>query len=182
MNRPFVVAVVLVAAGAAALWLRPASVPAPLGQAPPPQVSLGLREGDIVLWNKGVKQAEIRAGRVSISADLHHARLTEIARATIYDKGAPAIELAAREIVMDRRTSDLEIRGPVVVTTTEGHRLTAPAARWRHAVQQVVFPQGVHITRGRDEIRAGRLVIDGTLETFELTGGVEIAFHLESSR
>ncbi|HEU5299259.1 MAG TPA: LPS export ABC transporter periplasmic protein LptC [bacterium] len=179
MRARLLVAVVLLLGGAAGvvLWLRPVPVPAPAAGGPP-QISLGLREGAIVLRHKGVKQAEIRARRVIVSADLHYARLTDIARATIYDKGTPAFELAAREIVMDRRTSDLEIQGPVVVTTTQGYELTAPAARWHHARQQVVFPRGVRITRGPDEIRAGSLVIDGALQTFDLSGGVDITFRL----
>lgn len=171
---------VLGAAAGAAVWLRPVPPAAPTGAAPP-QVSLGLREGAIVLRHKGVKQAEIHARRVTVSADLHFARLTDITRATIYDKGGPAIELSAREIVMDRRTNDLEIRGPVVVTTTQGHRLAAPAARWNHALQQVVFPQGVVITREGDEIRAGSLVIDSALQTFDLAGGVDIVFRLRGA-
>ena len=175
-----VLALLLGVAVALAWRVRPAALPTPSAEAPP-QVSLGLREGSIVLRHKGVKQAEIHARRVTVSADLSYARFTGITRATIYDGGEAALEVAAREIVMDRRTNDLEIHGPIVVTSPRGYRLTAPEARWRHALQQVVFPAGVHIMFRQEEIRAGSLVLDSGMRTFDLAGGVDIAFRLEGA-
>jgi len=178
MNRRMLLGLPLLLALVAAGWSMRSTAPSPSASQPPPSVSLGLREGSIILRHEGVRQAEIHARRVTVSADLSSARLSGITRATIFDRGEAALELDAQEIVMDRRTNDLEIRGPLVVTSPRGYRLAAPTALWRHAVRQIVFPRGVYITLGHDEIHAGSLVIDSTLQTFDLAGGVDIAFRL----
>lgn len=163
------------------LWLRPGMSPAPAARADPeasPELSLRLREGSIILRHGGIKQAQIRARRVTVSADLRFTRLSDITQATIYQEGAPALDVSAQEIVMDRRTSDLEIRGPVVVTFVQGYRLTAPSARWRHALQHVMFTDGVHIWGRGEEIVAASLMIDVGRQLFELAGNVDITFRL----
>lgn len=187
MSASKVLAFVLLVGAAALVWqARPAPLPAPSEQpvaAPSPQqLSLRLREGSIVLRHKGLKQAEIQARRVTVSADLSSAQFTDITHARIYDAGDVALDVSAREIVMDRRTNDLQIHGPVIVTSPLGYRLTAPEARWHHALQQVIFPSGVHISLRNEEITAGSLVLDSGMRTFALSSGVDITFRFEEAR
>lgn len=158
------------------------SAPAPAPVSSPPEVSVGLREGSIVLRHKGTKQAEIRAAQVLVSADLRSARFIDITRAILFDQGVEALRVTAREIRMNRVTNDLQIRGPVVLTSSRGYRLTAPEAQWFQERQQVVFPRGAQVHYGGQEIRAGRLVVDVGLETFDLSGGVDIVFQLQGIR
>jgi len=158
-------------------WAAPGQIDQAL---PRPTVSVGLSGGSIVLRHRGVKQAEIRAGRVIVTTDLRYARLSDITQATFFDQGKAALWVTAREIVMDRQSSDLEIHGPVSIRSAEGQRLTAPEAKWQHALQRVIFPAGVHITFEGQDIRAGTLVVDTALRVFDLTEGVDIAFRLKS--
>ena len=169
---------VAVSAIAAVWWgTRRPSVPAQ--QPPAPEVSVGLERADLILRHKGAAQAEIHAQRVLVSKDLRTARFIGIAEATVYDPDGEPLRVHAGEIVLDRQTSNLQIRGPVVVTSARGYRLEAPEAQWRHAGQLIVFPRGVVARHGSERLRAGRLVVDAGLTSFELSGGVEIDFRLE---
>lgn len=163
-------------------WSR-RSIPQP-AQPParPPRVSVGLRDGSIVLRHKGAKQAEIRAARVLVSADLRSARFIDIRRAILFDQGTEALHVTAREIRLNRMTNDLTIEGPVVITSSRGYRLTAPEAQWHHDRQLVIFPRGVRVRYGDQEIQAGRLIVDAGLQRFDLSGGVDITFQLEAMR
>lgn len=155
-----------------------ASVP----QTAVPQVSVGLQGASIVLRHRGVRQAEIRAGSVTVSSDLRTARFVGITRALVYDQAGEPLQVTAGGIVLDRETSNFQIQGPVTITSPRGYRLTASAAEWHHARQQVVFPRGVHVSYRGQELQAGRLVVDAGLTTFDLSGGVDIVFRIEGMR
>lgn len=164
---------------------RSAPAPAirpPAPRASVPQVSVGLHDASIVLRKQGVRQAEIHARRVTVSADLRSVRFIGVTRATVFDQAGEPLQVSAGEILMDRETNDLRIRGPVVITSSGGYRLTAPEAQWHHARQQVVFPRGVQVRYGSQEIQARRLVVDAGLTIFDLSGGVNIVFQLEGMR
>jgi LPS export ABC transporter protein LptC len=180
VKRRLPVALIAVAALAIAAVRWAVREPSPPAQRlPAPQVSVGLEKADLILRHKGTRQAEIHAQRVLVSKDLRTARFVGIAEATVYDPDGEPLRVTAGEIVLDRQTNDLQIRGPVVVTSSRGYRLEAPEARWRHAGQQIVFPRGVQVRQGAQRLQAGRLVVDAGLTSFELSGGVEIIFSLE---
>ena len=174
-------------AAAAGLGWRGRSTPAPserpgAPRAMVPRVSVGLEDATIVLRHQGVRQAEIHARRVTVSADHRLARFVGITRATVYDEAGEPLRVSAGEILLDRETNDFQIRGPVVITSSRGYRLTAPEAEWHHARQQVVFPRGVEVRHGSQKLQARRLVVDAGLTTFDLSGGVDIVFQLEGMR
>ena len=151
-------------------------------RAPVPQISVGLQEATLVLRHKGARQAEIHARRVTVSRDLRSARFAGVTSATVYVRSGEALQVSASEILLDRETNNLEIRGPVVITSSRGYRLAAPEAQWRDARQEVIFPRGVQVRRGGQRLQAGRLVVDAALTSFDLSGGVQIVFHLEGMR
>ncbi|HLA23934.1 MAG TPA: hypothetical protein VJ206_00940 [bacterium] len=160
------------------------SAPAPSTRPPAPRasvprVSVGLQDASIVLRHQGVRQAEIHARRVTVSADLRSARFVGITRAIVFDQAGESLRVSAGEILLDRETNDFQIWGPVVITSSRGYHLTAPEAEWHHARQQVVFPRGVQVRHGRQKLQARRLVVDAGLTTFDLSGGVDIVFQLE---
>jgi LPS export ABC transporter protein LptC len=148
---------------------------------PAPRISIGLDDATLVLRHRGVRQAEIRAQHVTVSRDLRSARFTGITQATVYDRAGEALHVTAAEILLDRQTNDLRIRGPVVITSPRGYELTASDAQWHDARQQMVFPHGVQVRHGSQTLRAGRLVVDAGLTSFELSGGVDIVFRLEAA-
>lgn len=177
----FVVVAAVLLVAAALAW-RAGGAPDPAVRAPAPRVSIALKEASIVLRQRGTRQAELRARRVSVSADLRTATFSEITQATVYDQAGNALHVRAAQIVLDRPTSDMRIRGPLVITSPRGIRLTAPEARWHHARQELIFPRGVQVRQGAQQLQAGRLVVDAALTRFELSGGVDIVFRLEGMR
>lgn len=186
--RRLVIAVVLGGAAVAALGLtwkaRSAPPPAVSSPAQPAasQISVGLQDAGIILRHQGVRQAEIRARRVAVSADLRTARFIGIKRAVVYGASGETLEVTAGEILLNRETNDFTIRGPFVMSSSRGYHLTAPEARWHQGRQQVVFPRGVEVRDGSQRLRAGRLVVDAGLTNFDLSGGVEVEFQLEGMR
>lgn len=129
--------------------------------------------------HKGHKQAELSAERIEVTRDTRYARFKGIPRATLFHQGRPALHMRADEIVFDRRTDDLIVRGDIRITSTRGDTLRAPEARWVAAVQRLVFPRGTALQIGRNEVRARRLTVDLALQTLELEGDVDISFVLE---
>lgn len=188
MRRLLVVALVVgVVLAAAALGWKGRASPAPaqrssVPRASVPRVSVGLRDASIVLRHKGVRQAEIHARSVTVSTDLRSARFIGITHATVYDEAGEPLRVRAGEILLDRETSDFQIQGAVVITSSRGDRLTAPEARWHQSQQKLVFPRGVHVRYGGQQIEARRLVVDAGLRTFDLSGGVDIVFQLDGMR
>lgn len=163
-----------------AKW-RSAPTPALNPPAPAvPRISIGLDDATLVLRQRGVRQAEIRAERVTVSRDLRTARFVGITQAMVYDRAGETLRISAAEILLDRQTNDLRIRGPVVITSPRGYELTASDAEWHDARQQMIFPRGVQVRYRDQTLRAGRLVVDAGLTSFELSGGVDIAFRLEA--
>lgn len=174
-------AVLLAALSVGWRW-RSAPTPAHGPPAPPvPRISIGLDDATLVLRHKGIRQAEIRAERITVSRDLRSARFTGITRATVYDQAGETLRVTAAEILLDRQTNDLRIRGPVVITSPRGYELTASDAQWHDAGQQMVFPSGVQVRYKGQTLRAGRLVVDAGLTSFVLSGGVDIVFRLEAT-
>jgi len=183
VKRILPAALIALAALAVAVAREAARDPSqPAHRVPAPQVSVDLAQADLILRHKGARQAEIHAERVLVSKDLRTARFVGIADATVYDPDGEPLRVSAGEIVLDRQTNDLHIRGPVVVTSPRGYRLEAPEARWRHVRQQIVFPRGVEVRHGAQRLQAGRLVVDAGLTSFELSGGVDVVFRLEGMR
>lgn len=153
-----------------------AVVPTPAATPAPPGVAI--RGAALVLRHQGKRQVEVRADRVEVSADARLARFRGIRQATLYRDGAPALHLRAREIVLDRATDDFTVLGDLEITTPQGDRMRAPEARWSAARRTLTFPRGVDVTIGGHRVRAGRLVVDLSLETLHLEGGVDVTFAL----
>lgn len=134
-----------------------------------------------MLRHQGEKQAEVTAERVEVSADARFAHFRGVSRATLYREGAPVLHLRAREIVLDRRTQDLTVRGDIEILSAQGDRMLAPEARWSAARHTLTFPRGVEVKIGRHRLRAARLVVDLAMETLQLEGDADVTFTLDDS-
>lgn len=172
--------VVTLLAGIAVGWfLRHPPAAEDVRPAEPP--AIGLRETNIVLRHKGVKQAEVQAEHVEVSRDLRYAVFRQIAQVVLYDKGRISLRLSSDDIILDRHTNDFVARGRVEITSPQGDRLVAPEAHWINAKQQMAFPKGVRMKLGDNEVEAPRLIVDTGLQIFDLEGGVDVTFHLRGT-
>ncbi len=148
---------------------RPAQLPA-----------IGLHQATIVLRHQGARQAEVHADRVEVSRDLRYATFSGTPTAIVFSDGRDAFRVRGSSIVLDRQTSNVLVQGPVEVTSARGERLTAGTVRWLNAARQLVFQDRVMMTAGDQELVAEELTIDVGQQTLDFSGGVDVAFRLES--
>lgn len=137
-----------------------------------------LRRARIVLRHEGEKLAEVYAARVQISRDLQYAVFTHGAAGDLYDKDRVSLRLHADEIILNRQTSDLLVRGHVEITSSTGDRLSAAEARWDNAAHLLVLSQGVSVMSGGNEAHASRVTLDTSRQTVDLEGDVDVRFPL----
>lgn len=94
-----------------------------------------------VLTTNGVVRAKIEADTTYISSAQQVADLRNV-RVTFYDaQGAPTSTLTSRTGTYHLRSGDMEGRGNVVVTTTDGRRLTTEVIRYNQAKDSVSSDQ-----------------------------------------
>lgn len=141
----------------------------------PPRPRYELKRVGIVLRNKGSKQVQVRAEVVEVSSDLQLARFKGITEAILFEQGRPALRIKGDEILFNRRTRELLLRGPVEVTSAQGEHLAAPEARWVQTAQRLILPAGVRLELNGGEVRAAELVADAGMKTLRFSGGVQVA-------
>lgn len=135
-----------------------------------------LHEARIVLRDRGEKRAEVHAARVDVSPDARYAIFTGGSTGDVYERGRVMLRLHADEIVLDRETNGLSARGHVEITSSQSDRVVGSEARWDNGSHRLELSGGVSITFGRGEAQASRLTIDTGLQTFDLTGSVDVHF------
>lgn len=118
----------LLAAAAGAWWIVRADHP-DAERAPDP-MSMRVSQATIVLRHRGVKQAEIAADRVEVSADRRTTTFVGGARTVFFNGTAPAVTATGGRIVLDRATQSVRVEGGLRITTARGETLTAQAASW----------------------------------------------------
>ena len=183
VGRPFRLVTPLVVTVAVCLlagwyvWRRPVLEQRPTVLSAP--AAIGLGKAELVLRHKGEKQAEVLAERVEVSRDLQYATFKGIPRAILYDRGQASLRLRADEIVLNRQTNDLLVRGDIEISSPQGDQLRAPEARWVAARQRLVFQRGIWLKIAESEVRASRLVVDLGLQSLELEGRVDVTFRIK---
>ena len=144
--------------------------------------AISLRQASIFLRHHGQKQAELYADRVEVSRDLRYATFTGNPTAVVFDVGREILRIRGSRIVLDRHSSDVTVHGPVEVVTPQGGRVSAGTAHWSNVTQQLVFQQAVRMALGDQELMAEELTIDVGNQVLDLSGGVDIAFRVESAK
>ena len=141
-----------------------------------PRAPAQLHGGNLVVRHQGRKQLEVRAARISVTPDLRYVTFAGITRVALYQEGAEALHLRAREATLDRQTNDLRVRGPLEITSAAGYQLRAPEAAWDAARRQLLFPGGVEMVVEGTIISASRLTVDLSGQILLFEGSVDIAF------
>lgn len=118
----------LLAAAAGAWWIVRADRP-DAERAPEP-MSMRVSQATIVLRHRGVKQAEIAADRVEVSADRRTTTFVGGARTVFFNGTAPAVTATGGRVVLDRAAQSVRVEGGLRITTARGETLTAQAASW----------------------------------------------------
>lgn len=94
-----------------------------------------------LLTTNGVVRAKIEADTTYISSNQQVADLRRV-RVTFYDaQGVPTSTLTSRTGTYHLRSGDMEGRGSVLVTTTDGRRLTTEVIRYTQAKDSVSSDQ-----------------------------------------
>ena len=177
--------VLTVAGGALAIGLAVGLMlnrPNAVEQTPAQFPAISLYQASIFLRHHGQKQAELHSERVEVSRDLRYATFTGNPTAVVFEAGREVLRIRGSRIVLDRQTNDVTVHGPVEVITAQGGRLSAGTAQWSNVAQQIVFQQAVMMALGDQELTAEQLTIDVGNQVLDLSGGVDIAFHMEGAK
>lgn len=132
----------------------------------------------IVLRHAGRRVAGVRAARVALSPDLRYAVLSPHVEGTVYQDGRASLRFQCDEIVIDRATDDLSLRGALQATSSGGDRVSAPEARWNARAQQLLFPRGIRLVTGDGTAEARRASARAGLDVVDLDGDVAVTFRL----
>jgi len=84
------------------------------------------------------------------------------------DKGAKYSHLTAKEGIVHRPANDMEAKGQVVVTTTDGVRIQTDALRFLNKERKIVSDSFVRLTRHGDVVTGIGFESDPSLEHFTL--------------
>jgi LPS export ABC transporter protein LptC len=84
------------------------------------------------------------------------------------DKGKTYSHLTAREGIVHRPSNDMEAKGQVVVTTTDGVRIQTDALRFLNGERKIVSDSFVRLTRHGDVVTGVGFESDPSLEHFTL--------------
>ncbi len=151
-------------------------------QTPAQFPAISMQQASIFLRHHGQKQAELHSARVEVSRDLRYVTFTGNPTAVVFEAGREVLRIRGSRIVLDRRTNDVTVLGPVEVVTAQGGRVSAGTAHWSNVAQQMVFQQTVMMALGDQELTAELLTIDVGNQVLDLSGGVDIAFHMEGAK
>jgi hypothetical protein len=165
--------------------VRPAAVaPAASTQSVPaaaPAPGMGLRRAEIVLRREGRRVASVRADRVSVSPDLRYAVLSPSVEGEVYENGRVSLRVRCDEMVIDRQTNDLIMRGQMEVTSAAGDRAAAPEARWDAHTAELTFPGGVQLAARGSTLAARRATARADLRVLDLAEDVTVTFSVRGT-
>lgn len=151
----------------------PAAAPAP---------GMGLRSAEIVLRREGRRVASVRADRVSVSPDLRYAVLSPSVEGEVYENGRVSLRVRCNEMVIDRQTNDLIMRGQMEVTSAAGDRAAAPEARWNAHTAELTFPGGVRLAARGSTLAARRATARADLRVLDLADDVTVTFPVRGAQ
>jgi hypothetical protein len=135
---------VLGAMAFAAWWLL--LTERPVADPPREPVSVRVLETKLVLRRQGVRQAEIEADRVEVSADRRTTTFIGRSRMVLYFGDQPALVATGGRIVYDRSTEDVRVVGGFHLATPEGVALVARTATWDARTQVIELVGDVEAT------------------------------------
>lgn len=144
MRRLLVVAAILGVVGGAAWWFVRAE--GPVTEPPREPVSLRVLDARLVVRRLGVRQAEIEAERVEVSADRRTTTFTGRPRMTLFVGDRPVLTAAGERIMYDRSTQAVRAEGGLRLTTPDGAALVARTAAWNAESQVVELAGDVEVT------------------------------------
>lgn len=144
MRRVLATSAALGAVAFAAWWLVLAERPAV--EPPREPVSVRVLEAKLVVRHQGVRQAEIEADRVEVSADRRTATFTGRSTMVLYAGDLPVLTATGERIVHDRSTQGVRAEGGLRLTTPDGVTLVARTATWDAQSQVVELAGDVHVT------------------------------------
>jgi hypothetical protein len=159
---------------------RPAT---PAGQGGPPspaaQPGMGLQSAEIVLRHEGQRVASVHADRVALSPDMRYAVLSPQVEGQVYEDGRVSLLVRCDEMVIDRETNDLVMRGRIEVRTSNGDQVAAPEARWDGRRQQLTFPGGLRLATRDSTVSARHASAPAGLRVLDLADDVVVTFPIK---
>ncbi|HEV2439579.1 MAG TPA: hypothetical protein VGX97_05915 [bacterium] len=126
--------------------------------------------------------AAVRADRVSVSPDTRYAVLSPSVEGEVYRDGRVALRLRCDELVIDRETNDLIMRGQMEVTSAGGDRMAASGARWDAHAERLVFPDGLRLATRGGTVSARHASARADLHVLDLTDDVTVTFAIRGTQ
>ncbi|OFX29609.1 MAG: hypothetical protein A2Z07_09760 [Armatimonadetes bacterium RBG_16_67_12] len=103
-------------------------------------------EAKLVVRHQGVRQAEIEADRVEVSADRRTTTFTGRSRMVLFAGDLPVLAATGERITYDRSTQGVRAEGGLRLTTPDGATLVARTATWDAQSQVIVLAGDVQVT------------------------------------
>ena len=127
----------------------------------------------IVEEKDGVKLYELDATKMTVDAATQNAEFENI-HGKFYQEDGKFVELTAQRGFYDRQSGDIHVEGDVVVTDSEGAKLTSGKLDWRGKDEILIATENVKISK--EDMRAYGDIAEATngLRHFKLKGNAHI--------
>jgi LPS export ABC transporter protein LptC len=132
-----------------------------------------LERSTIIFTSEGRRTAVVYADRISKYLKGEKEVLQGV-RTEFYDQeGRLSSTLTSREGIVFEGREKVEVKGEVVVITSEGLRLETPLLRWDSRANQVYTDSVVRISKGKDVVTGVGMEADPELKQIRLKGKVK---------
>lgn len=148
-----------------------------------PKIQADLEMGNLFLTEEkdGTVRWELKA-RIAQCFDKENETLLEDLRVTLHNPDGGVVTLEGDRGRIDDKTRNMEVHGGVVVTSSDGVRLTTRSLRYDHHRREISTEDPVEIEGEGVKILGEGLLMDLTQEKISVLGGVETLIHEASPR
>jgi len=162
MIRRFMLATAIVALAAC----RKTTQPPVVGDVVADSADQVIYDGRFFLTNSGVKRGEMRSETLYVFSDQTKFLLRKVRGTFNTETGAPNGTISGDRGTYDRRTQILEGFGNVIVTSTDGRRLTSNHLKYSQVQNQISSDSAYTMIRGTETQRGIGFVSDPNLTQF----------------
>jgi LPS export ABC transporter protein LptC len=132
-------------------------------------------DGHALMTNSGVKRGDMFADTIYVFRDQTLFALRKVRAIFNTETGAPNGTLKGEHGTYDLRTQTLEGYGNVVVTSTDGKRLTSNHLKYAQALNQISSDSAFTFYRGKDVQRGIGFVSDPNITVFRCLRACSVA-------
>jgi len=132
-----------------------------------------LKDATIVLTDKGIRNAVVRAAYIAKYSDTKETFARELDADFYDDNGIHTSNLVSDSGWINEEDQNMEVLGHVVVVNSDGVKLETESLTWDQSINRVVTDDFVKITRGNDILTGYGLITDQRMESIKILKDVK---------